>query len=76
MHGAVIATLTPTCKARCIDQVPGMTPPDLASYTFDNQGAAIECRINAENPSAGYAPSSGVAATACASSATLLNAQP
>ncbi len=57
----------------CIGQVPGMTPPDLTSYTFDNQGAAIECRINAENPSAGYAPSSGVAAVASASSPNLLN---
>lgn len=40
-------------------QVPGLTPPDLAAYNFDNRGAAIECRINAENPSSNYSPSAG-----------------
>lgn len=42
-------------------QVPGLTPPDLEAYTFHNRGAAIECRINAENPSSNYSPSSGEA---------------
>lgn len=40
-------------------QVPGLTPPDLCGYVYDNRGAAIECRINAENPTASYAPSAG-----------------
>ena len=43
----------------CWRQVPGLTPPDLGDYIFDNRGAAIECRLNAENPSANYSPSSG-----------------
>lgn len=42
-----------------VAQVPGLTPPDLAAYNFDNRGAAIECRINAENPSSNYSPSAG-----------------
>lgn len=40
-------------------QVPGLKPPDLDAYSFDNRGAAIECRINAENPSSDYSPSAG-----------------
>ena len=40
-------------------QVPGLTPPDLKSYKTDNKGAAIEVRLNAENPSTGFSPSSG-----------------
>ena len=40
-------------------QVPGLTPPDLKAYKSDNKGAAIEVRLNAENPSTGFSPSSG-----------------
>ena len=40
-------------------QVPGLTPPDLKSYKTENKGAAIEVRLNAENPSTGFSPSSG-----------------
>ena len=42
-------------------QVPGLTPPDLASASaIEPKGWAFEVRINAEDPFRNFAPSSGI----------------